>query len=149
MTTASFDDWMLRCQRAGTPEKPVRLCEVAETVQLQGQPGPIARVAIGRLSKSDPLRFTVLLPPNVSFPSVIRVGLGDKDPAPLELAWRRCLPGTCVGEAEIHDETLKLWRSATEPGRIVFKDSGNRDIVVPLSMKGLAPALDALAKEGI
>jgi len=29
VTTASYGDWMLRCQRLGPPEKPTRLCEVS------------------------------------------------------------------------------------------------------------------------
>src|SRR5262249_52420613 len=49
-TTASYGDWVLRCsQTADTP-----VCEVAQTIYVQGQQAPIAVVAIGREKKSAP-----------------------------------------------------------------------------------------------
>lgn len=147
MTTATFDDWVLGCQRAGPADKPVRVCEVGQTVRAQGRQEAVARVAIGRLSKSDPLRFATLLPPNVSFPSSVRVALNDSDPLALDLPWRRCLTGFCQADGELGEAVLKAWRGTADAGQITFKDATGRSVTVPLSFKGLAPALDALAKE--
>jgi hypothetical protein len=38
-TTASFGDWVLRCESVGTPIK--RVCEVAQAFTMQGHTAPI------------------------------------------------------------------------------------------------------------
>lgn len=145
MTTASFGDWVLRCQKL--PQNAAgRVCEVAQTMQVQGQNAPVAQFAIGRASKSEPLRATAVVPPSVSFPSNVQVAL-DKDASPLELDWRRCLPGACFADLVVKEDQLKRWRTATETGRLIFKDASSREVAIPLSFQGLGPALDALAKE--
>ncbi|TXN22066.1 invasion protein [Methylobacterium sp. WL9] len=148
-TTASFGDWVLRCQRGGSAEKPVRVCEVAQSMQVQGQNQPIAQIAIGRAGAGEPLQITVLLPPNVAFPSSVRLLSDEKDTGGYELVWRRCLPGACVADAAAKDDALKRWRAANEPGRIVFKNAGGQDVAIPLSWRGLPQALDALVKEPV
>jgi invasion protein IalB len=145
-TTATYGDWIVRCQRIGDGAASQRVCEAAEIVQTQGAQVPIAQIAIGRIAPTDPLRLTLVLPPNVSFPSSPRVATDDKDAKPVDLNWRRCLPGACFADIEIKDEVLQRWRTLTSPGSITFRDSTGRDIAVPFSFRGLAPALDALAK---
>lgn len=145
-TTASFGDWVMRCQRGGPAEKPVRVCEAAQSIQVQGQAQPIAQIAIGRAGAGEPLQVTVVLPPNVTFPSSVRVQADEKETGS-ELPWRRCLPGACVADAPAKDDLLKRWRGASEAGRITFKSAGGQDVVIPLSWRGLPQALDALAKE--
>ncbi len=84
-TTATFGDWVLRCQGAAA----ARICEVALTVQVQGQQAPIAQFAIGRAPDKS-LRATVVLPTNIQLPSIVRVA-GDAKDKTLELNWTRCL----------------------------------------------------------
>ncbi|WP_407527947.1 invasion associated locus B family protein [Methylobacterium oryzisoli] len=146
LTTASFGDWLLRCQRTGEGEKAERVCEVAQSLHVQGQPAPIAQIAIGRIGPA-PLRVTAVLPVTVSFPSAVQVLAGEKEAAPFDLAWRRCQQGGCLADAALSEDVLKRWRGSAEPGRIRFKDAAGREIALPLSMRGLGPALDALAKE--
>ncbi|WP_375456605.1 invasion associated locus B family protein [uncultured Methylobacterium sp.] len=145
-TTASFGDWVLRCQRLGEADKG-RLCEVTQAMQVQGQAAPIAQVAIGRLAAGEPLRVIAVLPAAVSFPSSVQILAGDDDGQPLDLPWRRCLPSGCFADAPTPDDVLKRWRNAREPGRITSKDATGREISLPLSLRGLGPALDALARE--
>ncbi len=145
-TSATYGDWVLRCQRVGEGDKAQRLCEVAQTIQVQGQQGPIAQIALGRLAAADPLKITVALPSNISLPGSVTIALSDKDPAPMPLTWRRCLPGACIADALPSADQLKSLRADTEPGRLTFKDAGGRDVVLPFSFRGLAQALDALTK---
>ena len=145
-TTASFGDWVLRCQRVGEGDAGPRVCEVAQAMQAQGPKAPIAQIAIGRSAPGEPLRVTLVVVPDLSFPSSAQV-VGDSTGPVLELPWRRCLPGGCFADAVAKDDLLKRWRGATEPGRIVVKSASGRDVAIPLSFRGLAPALDALAKE--
>jgi invasion protein IalB len=146
-TTASFGDWVMRCQRTGDGEKAVKSCEAAQTIQVQGQTAPIAQIGIGRLSAGEPLRITVILPPNITLPSNVHVVTDEKDDQGIELAWRRCLPGGCIAEVKLEPETIKNWRARNAPGKLSFKDATGRVVAIPFSFRGLAQSLDALAKE--
>jgi invasion protein IalB len=145
-TTANYGDWVVRCQRIGDAATGPRVCEVAQIIQMQGGQGPVAQIAIGRVAASDPLRLTLVLPPNVSFPSSPRMAVDDKDTRPADLTWRRCLPGGCFADVEFKDDLAQHWRSQSAQGAIKFKDSGGRDIALPFSFRGFSQALDALAK---
>jgi invasion protein IalB len=143
-TTATYGDWILQCQlRAeGAPR---RACEVVQTLQLEGK-GPIAQILVGRPNPKVPSLVSVILPPNVSFPSSVLLSVDEKDTQPAGLAWQRCTPAGCVAAAEIQDDLLRRWRLQTERGRIQFKESDGREIVLPFSFRGLAQALDAMGK---
>lgn len=146
MTTANYGDWVLRCQRIGDGAAAQRLCDVAQSIQTQGAQAPIAQIAFGRIAAADPLRLTLVLPPNISFPSSPRMAVDDKDPRTIDLSWRRCLPDGCFADAEMKDDLLQHWRAQTTQGQLRFKDSAGRDVALPFSFRGLAQALDALAK---
>jgi invasion protein IalB len=147
-TTATFGDWVMRCNRI--PEaggQTQRVCEVAQTVIIQGQQAPVAEVAIGRIKKADPLRITIVLPVNVTFPSAPRVYSDAKDTEGLELMWKRCLPNGCFADTNPKDEIIRAWRGSRTPGRIETRDAFGRNVVVTISFRGLSQALDALGKE--
>lgn len=146
-TVATFGDWVLRCVRQGEGAQGTRICEVAQTIQVQGQQAPLAQVAFGRVQRADPMKLTMVLPNNVSFPSVVRVTMDERDAQPFDLAWRRCVPGACIADGEPAAAVIQRFRSRTEPARLTFKDAGGRDVTVPFSFRGLAQALDALARE--
>ncbi|MWV23041.1 invasion protein [Methylobacterium sp. 2A] len=152
-TTASYGDWVLRCQRLGGGSQQV--CEVGQSMRVQGQTAPVAHLAIGRPPGQGGLRVTVLLPPSVTFPSSVRVGEAGRTGADtaketdhgVDLTWRRCLPGGCVADGPVQEPILQSWGKADEAGRIGFQDAEGREVAVPVSFRGLGPALDALARE--
>jgi invasion protein IalB len=145
-TSATYGDWVLRCSRlADTPQAP-RSCEVVQSFQIQGQQGLFAQMAIGRVSAKEPLRITVVMQPNISFPSTIKASVDDKDTQPVELVWKRCTPGGCFADSEFKDETLKRWKAQSANGRLQFKEGTGQEITLPFSFRGLAQALDGLAK---
>lgn len=144
VTTSVFGDWTLRCAPAAAPA--ARTCEVIQSIVLEGRTAPTAQLVVGRLTPKDPLRVAVVLPNNVALAAPPRVSTGEADPRPLDLAWRRSLPAGCFADAIGPDQTLAAWRTATEPGRILFADGAGRPITLPVSFRGLAQALDALAK---
>jgi invasion protein IalB len=145
MTTASFGDWVERCQRVAGALERAKVCEVAQTIRVEGQSGPIAQIAIGRLKKGDPLKVKLILPVNVAFPSAPKIGLDKKGDA-LELTWRRCLPVGCTADAEIGDNAPASWRAAAN-GQIESKTASGQDFRFAMSFRGLPQALDALARE--
>ena len=62
MTSATYGDWVLRCQRIGEGDKMQRLCEVVQLIQAQNQRDPIAEIALGRLPHEQALHLTTVLP---------------------------------------------------------------------------------------
>lgn len=152
LTTATFGDWQLRCRSAvpaaGTQAATPRACEVVQTVILQGQTAPFAQLAFGKTAPSEPMQLTTVLPTNVAFPSTVKIATDEKDKHPVELAWTRCIPGGCFASTAAKDEFLKRWRATEEAGRFTFKNSAGQEMTLPFSFRGLARALDALAKEG-
>ena len=149
VTTASYGDWLLRCQRVGETEKAVRICEVVLTIQAgaQQQQAPVAELAFGRLSKADPYRVTAHLPTNIALPSVVKFAFGDKDPREQDLAWRSCAPVGCFADGAFSDLQWRTLHGLTEPGSLEFTDAVGRPVKLPVSFRGLAQAMDALAKE--
>jgi invasion protein IalB len=90
--------------------------------------------------------MTIALPPNISLPSGVRVSVTDKDENPLELEWRRCLPGGCVAEGQVRDDLLRSWRAQTGAGQIRCVLASAQPLGLSFSFRGLAVALDNLAK---
>lgn len=144
-TSATYGDWVMRCQRVGEGAAAKRMCEVAQTIRVQQGRDPIAEVALGRLPVEKALHLTALLPPNVSFPSSVSMA-GEKPAQTLDLQWRRCLPGGCFADAVAADEIIRVWRGSIGAGKLTFKDASGRDVQLPVSFRGLAQALDALDK---
>lgn len=154
-TSASFGDWVVRCDRPAPNAQGTgkRVCEAAQSLVIKGQQGPIAQIAFGRppLEKgSDPaLTLTVLLPVSIAFDKPPRLGPGAAadDPGSATLALRRCLPGGCLADAKADAVLLKDLREAAKPGHLSFTDAAERTITLPVSFRGLAQALDDLSRE--
>ena len=146
-TTASYGDWVVRCVRAGDGATAPRTCEVAQTLVLQGQQQPVAQIAIGSLNNAGALHFTVALPIAISFAKVPQVTTEGANLRPLDLAWRRCLPGGCFAEVSLSEDALKTLRTRATSARLTFRDAGEHDVALPFSLRGFSQALDALAKE--
>lgn len=140
-TTATYGDWMHRCQQGvGT-----RICEIVQTLQSGKQRGPVALVALGRPVLKEPYKFVVQLPPNVTLATGVRLALGESDEG-LLAGFQRCMPGGCFAEVAMSDDVLKHWRGATEAGQIRYQDAAKRDVTLPLSLRGFTAATDALVK---
>jgi invasion protein IalB len=145
-TSATYGDWILRCSRGTQGDKEVRVCEVMLPFQLQGQQGPFAQLAIGRIGPKDPMRATFVITPNVSFPSNVKLTVDDKDTQAIDLNWSTCVAAVCRAEGDFKDDQLKRWKALTNPARLQFKDASGRELTIPVSTRGLSQALDALAK---
>ena len=142
-TTATYGEWLLRCERPGTPGE---MCEVAQVVSDQGR--QVGELAIGRPNASDGLRATVVVPPSVAFSGPARLSGSEGDAAvpTLDLAWQRCLPGGCFADARIADDAIAGLGRATRAVRITFQDAAGHDAVLLFSPRGLPQAVAALAR---
>ncbi|WP_454918249.1 invasion associated locus B family protein [Xanthobacter sediminis] len=136
-TTATYQDWVLRCV---TSEDNARTCEVAQNLQVQGQ-GMVASIAVGRADPKGPVSLVIQVPQGVWLPAGVQMQVDDKA-KPIRLEYRRCLQG-CFAEATLDAAALQLLRSATEPGSFTFENGARRAMTLPVSFKGFVSALDA------
>lgn len=90
------------------------------------------------------MKMTVLLPNNIALPSSVRLLAEENEAQAIELPWRRCIPGACVADLDLQPAAMTRLRARTEPARLMFRDANGRDVALPLSLRGLAQALDAL-----
>ncbi len=141
-TTASYGDWVHRCQQGVG----ARICEIVQTLQVQGQQGPVALIALGRPIRSEPYKLVTQLPPNVTLASGVRLALGEKDEGVLA-TFQRCIPGGCFAEFAMTDEVMRRWRGHSEAGQVRYQDAGRRDVALPFSFRGFPAATDALMKD--
>jgi invasion protein IalB len=152
MTTATFADWELRCRAtpSSDPARPGgRSCELVQSVFVQGQSTPFAQLAFGRIDQKDPLLFTVVVPSDVAFGTVMKLSVAEGDKFPIDIPWVRCRPGGCFATVTMNETIIKRLQSRNEPGRIVYVTGGGRDFILPISFRGLARAFEALAREKI
>ena len=118
-TTASYGDWVLRCVRTGDKGTGPRVCELVQTMVLQGQQQPVAQVAVG-YDKNE-LKMTLLVPPAVSFSRAPTLSVPGPTGPFFDLAWRRCLPNGCFADIAVAAELLKLLRSRGDPMQVDFQ----------------------------
>jgi invasion protein IalB len=146
-SSSTFEDWTVRCE--ARPPAP-KACEVAQTIATrnpQQQQSVIAEIVFGRITRTDPMRLVIQLPPGVYLPPGANLVIDDKSP-PLAAVFTRCLQ-TCMAEAEVKPETIQALRAQAkpeakpEPGRLEFEDGTQRKLALPVSFKGLAAALAA------
>jgi invasion protein IalB len=138
MTSETYGDWVLQCRGSGA-----KTCEVAQTLVLQGQQRPIAMVAFGREKKGDPMRIVVQVPTNITFNGGVRALTADGSIL-AAMVYRRCFPTGCFADAPLNGTAISKLKTQTSPGSIKFKDGTEREISLPLSLKGLGSAIDAL-----
>src|SRR5262245_48265922 len=65
-TTASYGDWVVRCQLTAGPP-PQKHCEMDQTALMQGQATPFSRILIPLPPKGEPAKLYIVLQINVSF----------------------------------------------------------------------------------
>jgi invasion protein IalB len=144
-TTASYGDWVLRCEiQPGPPLQ--KTCAIEQLAQVQGQTNPISRAAVALPAKGEPPKLIVQLPVNVSLSAPVTITYDSKDPG-ISTPFRRCIPAGCFTEIDLKDDLQKKFRASAEAGKIQFKDSTEHEVAIPLSFKGFGQAFDALLKQ--
>jgi invasion protein IalB len=142
-TTATYEDWTVRCETRGTP--PAKNCEMVQAVTAQGQASPVTQIAVGRATPKDAVKIVFQLPVNVWIPAGVKFTYDPKI-APLTASFRWCVPAGCFADLDVKDDVVRRLRSATQ-GRFEFKDASQRVVAIPVSFKGFGQAFDALSKE--
>ena len=94
-TSATYDDWIVRCEsRPGPPVQ--KACEMVQFTQLKGQAGVLTQIGIGKPVKGQPVRVAIQVPTSVWLPTGVRLQTSDKDEGILA-AFKYCVATACFG----------------------------------------------------
>jgi invasion protein IalB len=144
-TTAGFGDWVLRCTQ---PEGRAKNCEIVQSINAQGQ--AVAQFALGRAEAGQPIRLTLAVPPNLALdtpPRLVPNATVTDGRGVVDLVWRRCFPTICLADTAPSEALLQQFRRQNEAAQVRFVSGEGRENTLPLSLRGIAAALDALARE--
>jgi invasion protein IalB len=144
-TSATYEDWVLQCETQPGPP-PRKACDIAQVTQMQGSNAPLSRIAVPRPEKGQPTKLTVQVPVNIQLAANLRLQVNDADPG-LTVPFNTCVPGGCFAEFELKDDAMRKFRGTTGTGKLTYKTTNGQPVTIPVSFKGFARALDALAKE--
>ena len=144
-TTATYGDWVVQCETTTKPSVR-KVCDMAQTTQVQGRDVPFSRVAVAHPLKGEPVKLVVQVPINVSFASPVIVRTADADPG-ISAPFARCIPNGCFAEFDLKDDLLKKLRAASGMGKLSFPGASGQEVNVPLSFKGFNQAFEALSRE--
>lgn len=136
-TTATYQDWLMRC--VAQADQP-RICEIVQTLQLEGQ-GVVATIAVGRANADSPMLIVIQVPQGVWLPADVTLKVSEAA-EPLRLDYKRCAQ-VCVAEATLEPAVVDAMKAATEQGSFTFQDGAQRDVALPVSFTGFSAALDA------
>jgi len=139
MTTATYDDWTVRCEVRDA----VTSCEMSQAMQIKGQAQPVSQIAIGRLTKADPLKMVFQVPINIWIQDNISLVI-DESTTAVKANFTRCIPVGCFAEADIKDDMIAKLGKAEKGGRLEFSDAGRQKIAIPVSFKGFTAAYEGL-----
>jgi invasion protein IalB len=144
-TMATYEEWTVSCTIAPEPSRQ-KSCEVVQQQTIPGQTNPVSQITISRSIKSGPFKISVQVPANVWLQYGVKLATDDKD-LNVTAGFQWCIPARCLADSDVLEGTLKRLSARSEPGRVEYKDALQRDVAITASFKGLAEALDAMAKE--
>lgn len=139
MTTATYDDWTVRCEVRDTATS----CEMSQAMQIKGQAQPVSQIAIGRLTKTDPLKMVFQVPINIWIQDNIAL-IVDESTTAVKANFTRCIPMGCFAEADVKDDMIAKLGKADKGGRLEFSDANRQKIAIPVSFKGFTAAYEGL-----
>ncbi|MBV1795702.1 invasion associated locus B family protein [Siccirubricoccus sp. G192] len=140
-TTASYGDWVLRCELPpGTEEG---TCEVTQTI-LDQRGQSLAHITMRRTTPpaQSSISISVQVGTSTTVTEPLRLSM-EGQPA-LMLAFRRCLPRGCFAETQPSDAELGSLTHRAGPAKLEYHDGDGQVLSLPISLRGLANALGAL-----
>lgn len=139
-TTASYGDWVLRCELSNAGE---RGCEVAQTIQ-DGRGQILALLTARRGTPEGQIVFTAQVGINIAVTDPARLLIEDQ--AALSLAFRRCVQRGCFAEAQLSENEARTLARRNDAAKLDYRDADGTPVSIPVSLRGLAPSLEALKR---
>ena len=148
-TSATYDSWTARCSTRTDQGKSVKGCEIISSVMVQlqnGQTGVAAVMALGRSEAGKPLKLVVQVPVMSWIPNGVK--LQDKDGKEIaKLDYTFCRNDLCEASVDFTDAQAQALKKQGDSVFALYRNAGQQDVRVEVSLKGYAGALDALTKE--
>lgn len=148
-TSATYGNWLLRCESRKVETRTVKACEVSTNVTVKGEngaSGTAAIVAFGRHPDKEGWQVALQLPIIVWLPTGAKLGIGDEAPL-VDATFVACRPTLCSAGATVGDTVIARMRSATTDLTVNYRAQTQQAVKVTLPINGLSEALTALGKE--
>jgi invasion protein IalB len=142
-TIVTYEDWTVTCSKAADDSK---VCDMVQIQTLAGQGSPVGQTIIGRAGANGQLKLVFHVAPNVWLDAGLKFTADEKE-AGLPATFRWCTNTRCLAERDLSADVIAKLRKLTDPGKIEYKEADQRDVSIPISFKGFAPAFDLLLKE--
>jgi invasion protein IalB len=142
LTTATYDDWTVACRTAKENETN---CEMTQFQTIKGQKNPVGQVTFARTTKDGPVILVVQIPPTLWMETGVKFVFDEKDPGfPVTVKW--CAPSRCLAQIELSKDQIAKLKARTDQASIDYKEATQREVTLPVSFKGFAPAFEAIQK---
>ncbi len=134
-----YQDWRLRCERQ-KDEDPER-CFIMQIAKTKEGNRDVLRIGVRYPEPDKPAMVFLTLPLGVYLPTSLRfqIDKGETLKVPLEI----CLPNGCHTRMALVGELLQSLKNGRQ-AILTFRDSQQREIIVPISLAGFTAALAAL-----
>ncbi len=140
VTTATYGSWVHRCQKTSSAV----ICELNQTLSLQGQTEPFAMVALGRVSKETPLLMIAQVPVNASLATAPELVVGG---APQPAKFVRCLPNGCFIEIAMSEALTGKMLNPAGKVSVRYVNGQEQTVELAIALNGFASAFSALDKQ--
>jgi len=139
----TFQDWRAKCVSPDEKKPQQTNCHVFQDL-LQKESGKrVLHVAIGHLSDKQPLAMIITLPLGIALPQGISMRIDEKDNKQIPL--QACFTNGCQAAFELESSWLKKLK-AGKNAEVIFYNLRNQAISIPVSLKGITAAINALQK---
>ncbi|MBT3534881.1 MAG: invasion associated locus B family protein [Rhodospirillaceae bacterium] len=134
-----YQDWRLRCERKD--DKSPENCFIMQIAKSTKEKRDVLRIGVRYPEPEKPAMVFLTLPLGVYLPTGLQLQIddGEKLRIPMEI----CLPNGCHTRMALVGELLKNLK-AGQLAQLVFHDSRQQQITVPVSLAGFTAALAAL-----
>lgn len=140
-----FNDWRLVCETPAKGGK--KQCEVFQRVTWSKEKGQgialTTLVHMGKNKEKDVTMIRVVTP----LGTLLTAGMAIKidDGKQIKVPYLQCLPGGCLVDMVFDPEMMdKMKKGKTM--FVAYRAPNGKDATLPVSLKGFAPALDAMAQ---
>ncbi len=140
-TTATYGDWILRCELGPSG----KVCGIAQSVQLKGNSQPLTQIEIARPGKSGAATVAIQVPIDVWLNSGVALVTADGHSL-VTAQFNRCVPAGCIAEAEVSHEAIEKLGGLKKNGKLSFESASKKSIAIPVSFKGFKDAYAALMR---
>jgi len=138
---SSHADWLVKCGKP--PGSKNRICWVEQKVTSEDRPNIGMTVTYLKPTTGEEGTLQIQAPLGVMLPRQLGLTVDGNDVG--KVPFIRCFAGGCLARATVPTDLLKTLTGGSTAVFIIF-DTPDSGIGIPISLKGLSPAISALNK---